>query len=770
MNPVNSFLHRSIFPNITGDVSARILLIVLMLLWFGPAQARAAITVTGDITPAYDGSSDPWDVGDKLTIADTADGMMNIDNGSYVTSNGGIIASSTGVVGTVTVTGADSTWSNTEGLSVGKYGDGTLEISDGGVVTNTHAAIGSSSSSHGTVKVIGSDTIWSNSGSISISDGELTISQGGSVSNTEGVYIGDYSYSGGYKTGKATVTGNGSTWTNSDRLLLGTSGGVGSLTIADGATMTNADYVSVGHSTYATCELTVTGAGSTFTVERDLWVGLREGAGHVLVENGATLSNLEAILGYGSQTSGAVTVSGPDSAWISAGTYVGIWGHGELTVQDGAVLEGGIELGFEASGTGVVHITGAGTTCTTGDVMIGLAGSGTMTIDDGATVSSRQGYIGKEVGATGELTVAGAGTNLSFLRGLFVGQGGSGTLMIRDGAEVNSGSSTLANAHTYLGANTDSSGDATVTGPGSTWNCQGYLLVGFNGIGSLSIENGGTVSSGSGFINGLSGTPGAVTISGQDSSWTNAENLFVGEYGPGILTLDDDAHVSADMDVMIRTQGTVQGNGELSAAVVVNSGLVKPGIDDAGSLKITGDYTQDASGTLAIDLTGSDNTAGVDFDQLDVSAAADIDGQLNVSIGTGFAPRIGDRFDILTAASVTGGFSCVNVWPNMNVVYSTDRITIVIEPLTGDLNSDGFIGLADLDSILINWNTSVPAGSWIHGDPSGDGFVGLDDLDYVLGPWNTGTQPSGVAAPEPGSFALFLLSGWLMVRRENYVK
>ena len=68
------------------------------------------------------------------------------------------------------------------------------------------------------------------------------------------------------------------------------------------------------------------------------------------------------------------------------------------------------------------------------------------------------------------------------------------------------------------------------------------------------------------------------------------------------------------------------------------------------------------------------------------------------------------------------------------------------DQLDGDLNSDGFVGLADLDIVLNNWNQNVTAGAWSQGDPSGDGFVGLDDLDIVLNNWNNGTPPAATAS------------------------
>ncbi len=89
---------------------------------------------------------------------------------------------------------------------------------------------------------------------------------------------------------------------------------------------------------------------------------------------------------------------------------------------------------------------------------------------------------------------------------------------------------------------------------------------------------------------------------------------------------------------------------------------------------------------------------------------------------------------------------------------SDEQLNALFEPLIGDLNGDGFVGLDDLDLVLSSWNQTVPTGN--PADPSGDNFVGLDDLDIVLGNWNAGTPPTNTAnIPEPATFGLLLTLG-----------
>lgn len=101
--------------------------------------------------------------------------------------------------------------------------------------------------------------------------------------------------------------------------------------------------------------------------------------------------------------------------------------------------------------------------------------------------------------------------------------------------------------------------------------------------------------------------------------------------------------------------GVLSGTGTINASMH-NAGQINVGTATAaGLLTINGDYTQTATGALALKVGGPG--PGTDSDQLVVAGQATLDGALSVSLVNGFTPASGDVFQILTTGSLSGAFA-----------------------------------------------------------------------------------------------------------------
>ncbi len=148
---------------------------------------------------------------------------------------------------------------------------------------------------------------------------------------------------------------------------------------------------------------------------------------------------------------------------------------------------------------------------------------------------------------TGDVDPGGAATQpdpWSTEGSLKVGDTGEGTLNIEAGGQV-------SNEQGYIGRESGSTGEATVTGGGSKWTNSLGLVVGRFGDGTLSIEAGGVVSNTRGYISSNSGSTGVVTVSGAGSKWTNLDNLYVGLGGRAALNITDGGLVEVGSDTWV---------------------------------------------------------------------------------------------------------------------------------------------------------------------------------------------------------------------------
>ncbi|MCE9603310.1 MAG: PEP-CTERM sorting domain-containing protein [Planctomycetia bacterium] len=310
------------------------------------------------------------------------------------------------------------------------------------------------------------------------------------------------------------------------------------------------------------------------------------GAGSLSIASGSKLTtSYWNDLGVNLGSTGSATITGIGSKWDANTIRVGLNGSGTTTVSDGGILTTDTgELGVNVGSTGNATITGPGSQWNATSLRVGEYGSGTLAIDNGGTVISNNSTLGVYNGSTGDATITGIGSTWNNNVQLTVGSGGAGTLLVSDGGTVNSN-------YASLGFGFDATGSATITGIGSTWNIAdptnylGTLKVGeYHGSGTLLISDGGKVTSESGVIGYNSS--GNATVTGSGSSWIT-DGLSVGDLGTGTLTVANSGLLSASGGVGINYGGTLnlQSGGRLQVGQL--------NIQEGGTFNFTG-------GTLSI--------------------------------------------------------------------------------------------------------------------------------------------------------------------------
>ncbi len=136
--------------------------------------------------------------------------------------------------------------------------------------------------------------------------------------------------------------------------------------------------------------------------------------------------------------------------------------------------------------------------------------------------------------------------------GVAMGYSGDGSLQV----DSNSVPSLLTTSTAIIGFNSGSVGSIDVDG-GAWTTGNAAIIVGRDGRGEMSIENGGVVESGIGSIGQGSGSIGRVNVRGLNSEWAMS-NLSVGSLGQGELVVSDTAAVIANGSTNVRSTGFLE--------------------------------------------------------------------------------------------------------------------------------------------------------------------------------------------------------------------
>jgi len=552
------------------------------------------------------------------------------NSNSVVISNGGTMSNGQlsfgGVIGlyagasnnSVEVTGAGSAWNNGGDLLVGWEDSGNrLSISNGGSVQSSQVNYGGAigfiaGSSNNGVLVTGTGSSWSNSGDlllgVSGSGNSMVISNGGTVSNSQVNYGGVIGFNSGSSNNSVLVTGAGSTWSNSGDLLVGVSGSGNSLVISNGGTVANGQVTYGGVIGLNVGSLNnsvlVTGAGSTWNVHGNLWVG-DAGSGTLTVANGGSTVAGAVIIASSAGSSGTLNI-GSLGASNTAGTIITptiTFGAGSGSINfnqvDTATMTNII------SGNGSLNQLGSGTTILTRSNSY----SGTTTVSAGTLLANNTSgsAVGTSIVTVNGGTLGGTGiiataTTIASGGTLAGGAGGSGNLTFTGGLSLETGSTTSFTIHSandftsiYLVGNTLNYGGALDFNIASYNPVVGNLFNVFNMI-AWATESGefSSVKVGNIYLTDSSGIWSGISAGATYQFNDATGSLTVTEATPSLLVGENASNQS--------TNFTAGSNSFYNISIGINAGNSNNSVTVTNS----GTFLQ-ASGDLVVGMGGSGN-------------------------------------------------------------------------------------------------------------------------------------------------------------------
>ena len=708
----------------------------------------------------FDGTNAGWAAaGDQLIVGNAGNGRLDITNGAFVDASNLVVGAGIGSRNNVVV--VDSAFLTTNDLIVGRDGAGTVTFTDGSM-NSVSATIGANADAEGAVTVNAGD--WDIDGALTVGgagSGSLVINGGGVFSGTS--VIGDSAGS----TGTVTVAGGG-VWGTTDQLLIGNQG-QGSLRVQDNGIVNTSAAGSIVVGTNGTGELKI-------------------------LDNGRVTSG-RILIGDQAGSSGIVAVDGPSANMTSLGTLaVGVQGVGTLSIDGGGIVNSDAAfIGGNQAVPGSSVTVANGVWSNARELFVGgfvddantqFAGQGALTIQANGFVESSLGIVGAAIDSNGAVVVEGGAWEA--IDGVSIGHFGTGSLVIDAGGSVNGQTG-------VLGFGAGSVGTAVVQGQDSVWSTttEGFF-VGGEGDASLVVTDRGRVSvAGIGRIGFGANSQSAVTVSNA-GVWAGESELKIGDLGTGTLVVDAGS-VSNTVGVIGEQEGSIGTATVRNAGTWSNSVGLIVGNAGTGTLDIdNGGEVISASGTIA-NLAGSRGTVIVrngsfwSGDGENVIVGVGGTGTLHISNGSqveNFNGSVGDEAGSVGTATVDGGASGLAGWINSgNLIVGQNgdgTLTIVngglVRSSRGDIaDGEGSVGQVLVQGAGSAWESSehfsvanggagtlvVRQGGQVRAaqDSVIGAFAGSDGKATVDGTGSAWTTQDSLIVAEEGKGSLAIVNG-----------
>ena len=243
-----------------------------------------------------------------------------------------------------------------------------------------------------------------------------------------------------------------------------------------------------------------------------------------------------------------------------------------------------------------------------------------------------------------------------------------------------------------IASETSSSGTATLNGLGGTiddtlWTIDGQLIVGDLGNGSLSVNNGATVTAGDELDVGGSNVglgsfgQGTVTETGSNTLVESQSDLFIGADGNGTVEISLGAVLQADTGIVLGNGINAAGTLGISQASVTNGDAVDVGVQGTGDIEVNGGGDFNAG---TVDVTLGTTLLGkgtLDLTNLGGGNATAETGDLSIgSVGKGTVTvhggsQLTTNGDAIIGDTGTGGALVEGINANPTLAPSTWNIT-----------------------------------------------------------------------------------------------
>lgn len=537
----------------------------------------------------------------RAGTASGGDGSIRIVNNGTLTAQDVDIGYEHGGSGSMQVSGAGSTV-NAAAMRVSANGDGALRVENGGEVTvsgnvtaEDNVGLPSDAARVGRIEVSGAGSLLS--GDRIMTSTHLLVDAGGEIRSNSARIKDSYS-----ATGVATLTGNGSRWTNQGEMDIRSN-----VDVLDGAVIaTDTLLISGGTNTMLNAprlydqQVRVSGAGAAIEAANGIYVGshlVGEPYGILSASNGGRVAaGTTLTLG----TRGYMVLGGGMQSWLTAAEPV--WAGAEAA----GALDGS-EIAMQVASGGLVFNH-------TGD--IALSNTVRSVVDNNNFTGGRLTQVAGNTTLDGDLTGFGGAINvtggtLQVDSNLYTGQGYVGSSMAYKQSIDVSGGSLVLNGSAGFQQQIDF-GSSTKTVRSSTVLVRGQgVLAGNATVGETTVINGGTLSPGHDGV-------GAMTIDGDlyfsannglAGSLTSGSFYDVDVLGNGqsdLLTVTGKAYLGRSSNLGNTADASVRITG-LDPSASYQDGQTYTILDAAGGVQGTFDDVVSQSAFLAPSLAYAGN-------------------------------------------------------------------------------------------------------------------------------------------------------------------